>query len=341
LRFVVGCRPGAAPSGESGRRVAVVGAGPAGLFAAGFLRCRGHRVEVFDQMPEPGGFLIFGVLEIHIDKEGVRRGVEELRGLGVVFRQGVRVGRDVLLGELIDGFDAVLIATGTWRSRRLRIPGSGLPQVRAAMEWIVDYHLWRYGFRGERPPVGRRVVVVGGGLTAVDAVHVARWLGAEEVHLVYRRTREYAPAGVRGFREAEEAGAVIHELAQPVEYVAEGGRLVAVRVQRMRLVPVPGGGRPRPVPVEGGYFTIPADMVLEAVGLVPTPPFNGGDYGIRLRGDGTIDVDEFKRTTREPVFAAGDVSHGPSLIGPAAKSGLDAARAIDMYLRGELGWRTG
>jgi len=339
VRFVLRCRPGEHP--ETGKRVAIVGAGPAGLYAAGLLRCRGHGVEVYDQNPEPGGFLIFGVLEVHINKDRVRQGIGELRDMGVVFNQGVKVGRDVLLGDLIGRYDAVLIATGTWRSRRLRIPGSDSPQVRAAMEWIVDYHMWRYGYRGEKPPVGRRVVVVGGGLTAVDSVYVARWLGAEEVHLVYRRTRRYAPAGPKGFQEAEEQGAVVHELAQPVEYVTEGGRLVAVRLQRMRLVEVPGAKRPKPVPVEGEYFTLPADMAVEAIGLIPTPPFNGGDYGIRLRPDGTIDVDEYKRTTREPVFAAGDVVHGASLIGPAMKSGLEAAEAIDKYLRGELGWRSG
>lgn len=332
------CKPG--EHGERRERVAIVGAGPAGLYAAGYLRCRGFRVTVYDQNPEPGGFLIFGVLDIHIDKNGVRKGIEELRQMGVESRQETRVGRDVMLGDLIKEYDAVLIATGTWRSRRLRIPGSEQEGVLPAMEWIVGYHMWRYGYRAERPPVGRRVVVVGGGLTAVDTVHVAKWLGAEEIHLVYRRTRRYAPAGEKGFREAEEAGAIVHELVTPVEYLGSGGRVAAVRLQRMRLVEQPGEKRPRPVPVPGEYITIEADMVLEAVGLIPTPPFNGGDYGIRLRSNGTIDVDEYKRTTREPVFAAGDVAHGPSLIGPAMKSGLEAAEAIEKYLNGEIGWRT-
>ncbi|BES82253.1 FAD-dependent oxidoreductase [Pyrodictium abyssi] len=337
MRFIVRCKPG--EHREREERVAIVGAGPAGLYAAGYLRCRGFQVTVYDRNPEPGGFLIFGVLDIHVDKERVRKGIEELRGIGVEFRQNTLVGRDVLLGDLIEGYDAVLIATGTWRSRRLDIPGSGLEGVYPAMEWIVDYHMWRYGYRAEKPPVGRRVVVIGGGLTAVDAVHVAKWLGAEEVHLAYRRTRHYAPAGERGFREAEEAGAVVHELVSPVEYIGSGGRVAAVRFQRMRLEEQPGAKRPRPVPVPGEYVTLEADMVLEAIGLVPTPPFNGGDYGIRLRSDGTIDVDEYKRTTREPVFAAGDVVHGASLIGPAMKSGLEAAAAIEKYLDGEIGWR--
>ena len=338
MRFIVGCRPG--QHGEKDKLVTIIGAGPAGLFAAGYLRCKGYRVRVVDRNPEPGGFLIFGVLEKHINKPRVRQGIKELADLGVEFQQNTLVGRDVLLGDLIEESDAVLIATGTWRSRRLRIPGSELPQVQAAMEWIVWYHMWRYGYRSDRPPIGERVVIVGGGLTAVDSVIVASWLGAKEIHMVYRRTRQYAPAGVKGFREAEEHGAIIHELAQPVEYIARDGGVV-VRLQRMRLVEDPSGGRPRPVPVEGEYFTLEADLVLEAVGLIPTPPFNGGDYGIKLRRDGTIDVDEYKRTTREPVFAAGDVVHGASLIGPAAKSGLEAAKAIEAYLEGRLGWRTG
>ena len=337
MRFIIGCKPGAHPS--RGKSVGIIGAGPAGLYAAGYLSCKGYNVTIYDQNPEPGGFLIFGVLEVHINKDRVRQGIRELIENGVEFRQRVKVGRDVLLGDIIEKYDATLIATGTWKSRRLRIPGSSLPQVIPAMEWIVDYHMWRYGYRGERPPVGEKVVVVGGGLTAVDSVYVARWLGAREIHLVYRRTRQYAPAGPRGFAEAEKQGAVIHELLQPVEYIGENGRLRAVRLQRMRLVEEPGAKRPRPVPVEGEYVTLEADMVVEAIGLIPTPPFNGGDYGIRLRRDGTIDVDEYKRTTREPVFAAGDVSHGASLIGPAMKSGLDAAKAIEAYLEGRLGWR--
>ncbi|MET1128548.1 MAG: FAD-dependent oxidoreductase [Thermoproteota archaeon] len=338
MRFIVGCKPGQYP--DRSEKVAIVGAGPAGLYAAGYLRCKGFQVTVYDKNPEPGGLLIFGILEIHVNKPKVREGIEELRRLGVEFRQGVEVGRDVSLGELIDSYDAVLIATGTWKTKFLNIPGSNLPGVVGAFEWIIDYHMWKYGYKDQQPPIAPRVAVIGGGLTAVDAVYVSKWLGAKEIHVIYRRTREYAPAGVRGFKEMEEQGAVIHELMSPVEYIAgPGGRVAAVKVQKMKLVQQPGEKRPRPVPVEGAFETIEVDMVIEAVGLEPTPPKGVEEYGIRLRKDGTIDVDEYKRTTREPVFAAGDVEHGPSLIGPAAKSGLDAAKAIEKYLNREIGWR--
>ncbi|ABM80357.1 FAD-dependent oxidoreductase [Hyperthermus butylicus] len=339
MRFIVGCKPGQAePRSE---RIAIIGAGPAGLYAAGYLRCRGFNVTVFDRNPEPGGFLIFGVLEIHINKAKVREGIKELHELGVEFRQNITVCRDVSLEELINNYDAVLIATGTWESARLNIPGANLEGIYPAMEWIVDYHMWKYGYKSEKPPIGERVVVIGGGLTAVDAVHVSKWLGAKEVYMVYRRIRQYAPAGERGFREAEEAGAKIIELASPVEYIPDpsGKRVAAVKFERMKLVEQPGSKRPKPVGT-GEYFTIEADLVLEAIGLKPTPPCNVEQLGIKLRPDGTIDVDEYKRTTREPVFAAGDVEHGASLIGIAMKGGLDAAKAIEKYLNREIGWRS-
>lgn len=336
MRFIIGCKPG--EHSEKDKSVGIIGAGPAGLYAAGYLKCKGYKVTIYDQMPEPGGFMIFGVLEIHIDKEKVKNGIKELKELGVVFKQNTRVGRDILLGDIIKAHDAVLIATGTWKSKRLSIPGSDLPEVLPATEWIVDYHLWKYGYSSEKPMIKPRVLVVGGGLTAVDAVYVSKWLGAEEIYVSYRRTREYAPAGTRGFKEMEEQGATVYELTVPVEYIEENGHLTGVKLEKLKLVQEPGK-RPKPVGT-GEYFTLKVDMVLEAIGLIPTPPFNGGDYGIKLRDDGTIDVDEYKRTTREPVFAAGDVSHGASLIGPAAKSGLDAAKAIEAYLEGRLGWRT-
>lgn len=323
---------------ERDKSVGIVGAGPAGLYAAGYLKCRGFQVTVYDQMPEPGGFLIFGVLDIHIDKNKVRNGIRELRELGVFFKQNTRVGRDITLDDIIKMHDVVLIATGTWKSNRLDIPGSSLPEVLPATEYIVEYHLWKYGYTTNKPLIKPRVLVVGGGLTAVDAVYVSKWLGAREVYVSYRRTRDYAPAGARGFKEMEEQGATIYELTIPVEYIEENGHLARVRLEKLKLVEEPGK-RPKPVST-GEYMVLEVDMVLEAIGLIPTPPFNSGDYGIRLRSDGTIDVDEYKRTTREPVFAAGDVVHGPSLIGPAAKSGLEAAKAIEAYLEGRLGWRT-
>jgi len=339
VRFVVGCKPGEVEPGSKGRRVAIIGAGPAGLAAAGYLTCRGYNVEVYDMMPEPGGLMVFGVYDKRLPRENVRRGVEELRRLGVIFRTRVRVGKDVDLEDLISSYDALLIATGTWATRRLRIPGSELAGVYGAQEYIADYYLWRLGYRNQPPPIGGNVVVIGGGLTAVDACYIALDLGAKEVHLVYRRTRREAPAGEKEFQELERKGVIIHELTSPVEYIGSEGKLKAVKLIKMGLGEPDESGRPRPIPVPGTEHTLDADIVLEAVGLHPTPPFREGkDYGIKLNPDGIIYTDECYRTTREPVFAAGDVKHGPSLIGLALRSGYEAAKCIEAYLEGKIGW---
>ncbi len=330
---------------ELGRgSVVVIGAGPAGLAAAGRLVCMGHPVVVIDKMPEPGGLLIFGIPEFRVPKERVRAGIRELGEAGVEFRTGVVVGRDVSLEKLIREFDAVLIATGTWETKRLKIPGADLEGVYGALEYIVDYFLAKYGYKPMEsvPGLGERSVVVGGGYTAVDACHVAMERGVREVHLVYRRTRREAPAGVKEFELLEKKGVVIHELVSPRRYVACEGtrRLCGVELVRMKLGEPDESGRPRPEPIPGSEFILAADSVLEAVGLRPTPPFDPGtSHGIRLNPDGTIWTDEFFRTTRRKVFAAGDVKHGPSKIGPALKSGIDAAQAIHRFLVGELkGW---
>lgn len=317
----------------TGRRVAVIGAGPAGLAAAGTLVCKGHEVHVFDKMPEPGGLLIFGIPAFRLPKEGIRRGVSELKEAGVRFHLGVEVGKDVPLGEILRSHDAVLIATGTWRTQRLGVPGSDLKGVYPALEWIVDYNMAWHGYKRkeEVPELGDAVAVIGGGLTAVDACLIALREGVKEVILIYRRTREYAPAGKKEFDSLEERGVSIRELTQPVEYLGDGGRVRAIKAIKMRLERV-GEGRPRPVPVPGSEHVIHVSAVIEATGLEPTPPAGLEEQGIQLNPDGTIKTDDRYRTTRRGVFAAGDVRHGASLIGPAFKSGVEAARSIDEYL---------
>ncbi|GAB6148693.1 FAD-dependent oxidoreductase [Stetteria hydrogenophila] len=349
MRFLR-CRREAVPP-STGWRVAVVGAGPAGLGAAGWLRCRGHEVVVYDAAPEPGGMVLYGIPVTRIPKEPLRRGVRELAEAGVRFVLRTRVGSpggrglevlepagSVSLEGLIREFDAVLIATGTWRTRRMGVEGEDLPWVYPAMEWLVTLHMAMYGYKppDSVPPLEGRVLVVGGGLTAADAVMVPltyeRFKGrVREVVLSYRRTRELAPMGAREVDSLVKRGARFWGLTQPVEFREEGGRRV-VRFLRMRLAEADSSGRPRPVPVEGSEFEEEFDYVLKAVGVEPTPPIEPGCCGIEVNPDGTIKTDENYMTTRPGVFAAGDVRHGPSLIGPALKSGLDAAARIHEYL---------
>nr|WP_048191231.1 FAD-dependent oxidoreductase [Pyrolobus fumarii] len=340
MRFL-GCRTEDIPEAKRGS-VLVIGAGPAGLGAAGRLVCMGHEVVVVDKMPEPGGLLIFGIPEFRVRKDRVRAGIRELREAGVEFRTGIEVGRDVSLEKLIHEFDAVLIATGTWKTKRLRIPGAELEGVYGALEYIVEYFMAKYGYRplSSVPALGERVAVIGGGFTAIDACHIAMERGAREIHLVYRRTRREAPAGPNEFEMLEKKGVNIHELVSPKRYVGCDSRVCGVELIRMRLGAPDESGRPRPEPIPGSEFILEVTAVLEAVGLRPTPPFDPEtNHGIRLNQDGTIWTDEFFRTTRRKVFAAGDVKHGPSKIGPALKSGIDAAQAIHKFLVGELkGW---
>jgi glutamate synthase (NADPH/NADH) small chain len=345
------CNEGAIPP-STGKRVAIVGAGPAGLGAAGVLRCKGHEVHVYDSLQEPGGMLIFAIPEYHVPKAGVRSGVQELVRAGVNFHMRTRVvgcsepapreGASVRLEDLVRDFDAVLVATGTWRSRRLEVPGEDLPGVYVALDWLFEFYQAQLGYRSmdEVPPLGRRVMVVGGGLTAVDAVEVPlRYLrdrfGIQKVYLSYRRTRNEAPMSVREFnRLIQQYGVEPLELTVPVRFSAgPEGRVASATLQRMRLESVPGDKRPHPVPVPGSEFEVEVDAVLVAAGELPSPPFQPGCLGIELNRDGTVKTDQKFRTTTRKVFAAGDVRHGASLYGLALKSGNDAAASIDEFLR--------
>jgi glutamate synthase (NADPH/NADH) small chain len=360
MRFLIGCKPETVPP-STGKRVAIIGAGPAGLAAAGWLRCRGHEVHVYDQFPEPGGLMIFGIPEYHVPKKSVRDGVRELMEAGVIFHKSTRVMcrenntpknsiRELLgkwiknivyLEDLIEEYDAVLIATGAWKSRRLNIPGEDLEGVYPALEWLVDFSLVYHGYKdpSEMMPLSGKYMVIGGGLTAVDAVEVPlKYIGEkiEKVYLSYRRTRKEAPMGEREFNrlEKEYSGKLVTmELTVPVKFIGDDkGHVRKVVLQRTKLVKTEEGKRPKPVPIPGSEFEVEVDYVLVAIGEKPSPPFENGCAGIEVEPWGAIKTDEKHRTTREKVFAAGDVKHGPSLIGPAYKSGMDAAKYIHTYL---------
>jgi glutamate synthase (NADPH/NADH) small chain len=346
------CKPDKIPP-STGKVVSIIGAGPAGLGAAGVLRCRGHEVVVYDMNPEPGGLIIFGIPVTRIPKEPVRKGIKELVDAGVKFVLNTKVDMTTSLGmmeevispkerihleDVIKRSDAVLIATGTWKTRDMKVPGEDLPWVYPAVEWIVAMHMAKYGYKpwSEVPPLEGRILVIGGGLTAADSVLIPlsypEFKGkVKEVVLSYRRSKEYAPMGPKEIDSLISRGAKYWELTQPVEFREEGGKRI-VKFVRMKLVKVEGEKRPRPVPIEGSEFEAEFDYVLKAVGVIPTPPVENGCCGIEVNPNGTIKTDENFMTTREGVFAAGDVRHGPSLIGPALKSGMDAANKIHQYL---------
>lgn len=346
MKFLLRCRPNTKKP-PTGKKVAVVGAGPAGLGAAGVLLCNGHEVHIYDALPEPGGLLIFGIPSFRVPREGVREGVKELAEAGAVFytstfvycgekphdHEALRLVKQfVRLEDLVEKYDAVLITTGTWRSREMGIPGEDLEGVYKALDYLFRIYANQLGYlpREEVYPTGRRVLVVGGGLVAVDAAIEAKLQGAEKVVVAYRRTINEAPAGRSTIeKELLARGVEFRELLTPVAFLGER-RLERARFVKMRLGPPDKTGRPRPEPVPGSEFEEEFDTALVAVGEVPTPP--GRCLGIELNPDGTIKVDEKMQTTKRGVFAAGDVVIGPSLIGKALSSGMKAAQHIHEFL---------
>ncbi len=385
MRFTLRPTVSATPRGK---KVVIIGGGPAGLYAAGTLAAAGYGADVVDMLPEPGGLLLSGIPDLRMDKAVIREAIAELRRLGVGFRLGMKVGRDVELEELIRQYDATLIATGTWESTTLDVPGADLNGVHHALEYLVNYALAQHSYDADLPDLsGSRALVVGGGLTAVDACLVAEQVGAAQVIWLYRRGRQQAPAREADPREFDELAARVEfcELTQPVRFIGSDGRVAAVQAVKMRLGEKDSSGRPRPVPLEGSEFTRQVDQVLLALGEVPTPPAGVEASGIELNRSGavrpaalvvsktvsvplgpagtdqagqyvcvaqeavlghkgqslprgTIRVDANFRTTREGVFAAGNVIDGPTQAGFASVEGMMVARHIAEYL--ETGdWR--
>ena len=347
MRFLLRCKPNTKKP-PTGKKVAIIGAGPAGLGAAGVLLCNGHEVDVYDALPEPGGLLIIGIPAFRVPKEGVREGVKELAEAGARFFTStfvycgekphehealLFVKEFVNLEDIIKKYDAVVITTGTWRSRSLEIPGEDLPGVYKALDYLARIYANQLGYLPKEKvyPTGRKVLVVGAGLTAVDAALEAKLQGAEKVVVAYRRTINEAPAGRKTIEtELIAKGIEFRELLNPVAFLGRD-RLEKVRFIRMRLGPPDKSGRPRPEPVPGSEFEEEFDTALIAAGEIPTPP--GKCAGIEFNPDGTIKVDEKMMTTRKGVFAAGDVVTGPSLIGKALGSGMRAAQFVDEYLK--------
>jgi len=320
---------------QKDKKIAIIGAGPAGLTAAGNLICHGYQVDVYDMLPEPGGLLIFGIPDFRFNKDRIRKGIKEIADLGVNFITNTKVGKDIPFEKILEEYDAVLIATGAWEGYELNIPGKDLDGIYKAIDFLVKLDLYKAGHIKEDELLkwGDKVVVVGCGESAMDASRTAIRLGCKEVTIVYRRSMEYAPAHKREIEIAEKEGVKFIWLAAPVKFIGdEKGRVKIVECIRMKLGEPDSSGRPRPEPVPGSEFQIEADTVILALGQTPTPPFEDGKYGIKLNPNGTIWTDEFCRTTRKGVFAIGDIQTGPKLVGTAIASAKKAIKAVIDWL---------
>jgi glutamate synthase (NADPH/NADH) small chain len=328
-------RPAVAPTG---RRVAIVGAGPAGLTAAGVLARLGHDVTIFEALHEPGGVLLYGIPEFRLPKEIVRHEVETLRALGVKIETNVVIGRTCTIDELLhaEGFHAVFIANGAGLPILMGIPGEQLKGVYSANEFLTRVNLMHgYEDHAETPVLVREhMVVVGGGNTAMDAVRTARRLGARHATLVYRRSREEMPARLEEIQHAIEEGIELRLLTNPVAILGdEHGWVRAVECVRMELGEPDASGRRRPVPVEGSNHEIPCGVFIEALGTRANPLLTQTTPDLRVSRNGYIEIDEFGQTSKPGVFAGGDIVRGSATVILAMGDGKRAAASIDRYLR--------
>jgi glutamate synthase (NADPH/NADH) small chain len=323
---------------KNGRRVAVVGSGPAGLACASDLAKLGYEVTVFEALHEIGGVLVYGIPEFRLPKKGVvAKEIESVRSLGVKFETDVIVGRTVTIDSLMDeeGFDAVFIGSGAGLPRFMGIEGENLNGVLSANEFLTRANLMRaYDEQYDTPIyVGQRVVVVGGGNVAMDAVRTAKRLGAEAT-IVYRRSEAELPARVEEVHHAKEEGIEFCMLTNPTRVLGdEKGWVTGLNCLKMELGEPDASGRRSPVEVAGSDFEIACDVVIMALGTSPNPLIAATTDNLETSRRGCIVADETGRTTRPGVFAGGDAVTGAATVILAMGAGRKAAAAIDEYLQ--------
>lgn len=323
---------------KNGKRVAVVGSGPAGLTCAGDLARLGYDVTIFEALHEPGGVLVYGIPEFRLPKTRVvAKEIENVKSLGVKIETNVVVGKSVTIDELLEeeGFDAVFIGSGAGLPKFMGIPGEQANGVFSANEYLTRSNLMKAFDENSSTPImrGKKVAVVGGGNVAMDAARTALRLGAE-VHIVYRRSEEELPARVEEVHHAKEEGIIFDLLTNPVEILSdEKGWVTGMTCIRMELGEPDESGRRRPAPVEGSEFTIDADTVIMSLGTSPNPLISSTTEGLEVNKWKCIVADEeFGKTSKEGVYAGGDAVTGAATVILAMGAGKAAAKGIDEYL---------
>jgi len=327
----------------TGRKVGIVGSGPAALSCAGDLIQKGHQVHVFEALHELGGVLVYGIPEFRLPKDIVRREVDNMRKMGVEFETNVVVGKTVTIDQLMkqEGYDAIFVATGAGLPQFLGVPGEHLNGVYSANEFLTRVNLMRaYKFPEYDEPVydckDRDVVVFGGGNTAMDAVRTSKRLGARSATIVYRRTEKEMPARIEEVHHAKDEGIQFEMLVGPVELIGDkDGRLEAVKCIRMELGEPDASGRRRPVPKPGSEFVMPASVAVVAVGTTANPLIQSTTPDLQTNKRGYIQVNEETLATSKPgVFAGGDIVTGGATVILAMGAGRKAAKGIHEYLCG-------
>ena len=311
----------------TGKKVGIIGGGPAGLTAAFKLAQWGHDVTVYDQMPEMGGMLRYGIPEYRLPKAILKAETDAIAALGVTFVNNFKIGREAMFDKLRGWFDAVIVANGAWKSTAMRVKGEDLKGVWGGIDFL------RAVVTGQKPEIGERVAIVGGGNTAMDACRTAVRVGAKEVFVIYRRTRKEMPAEDIEITEAEEEGVKFKFLCAPDEILGKDGKVCGMRLQVMELGEPDERGRRKPVPVPGQFEEIQLDSVIAAIGQRNDPE---GFEALPQTPKGTLAADEATFATIIPgVFACGDtVNKGAGIAIGAIAQANEAALAVDAYLRG-------
>ena len=326
--------------GDSGKKVAVIGGGPAGLSCAYFLRMNGHEVTLFESMPELGGMLRYGIPEYRLPSELLQKEIDMILSMGIEVITNTRVGKDIQLENIRKEYDAVIVAIGAWNSSKMCIPGEDLQGVYGGIDFLRDVATSGILHEGREKiestlSIGNTVAVIGGGNTAMDACRTAVRVGASKVYTLYRRTREEMPADPIEVEEAMEEGVIFRFLTNPIEIIGEQGKVKKIIAQKMELGEPDASGRRSPIPIEGEFEEIEVDAVIMAIG-----------QGVNIKGfdslettrKGTIIADENTfMTSQKGVFACGDVTNwGPDIAIAAIGEAQKAAFSVHKYLEGEI-----
>jgi NADPH-dependent glutamate synthase beta subunit-like oxidoreductase/Pyruvate/2-oxoacid:ferredoxin oxidoreductase delta subunit len=309
-------------------KVAIIGAGPAGLTAAYELAKLGYPVTIIERMPKPGGMMRYCIPDFRLERFVVDQEIDYIKDLGVEIKTGVEFGRDITLESLIkDGYDAVFVAIGTQAGMKLNVPGEDLDGVIKAVDFLKDVSL------GKHVKIGEKVAVVGGGNSAIDAARTSKRLGAKEVVVLYRRSREEMPALPSEVEEAEKDDVKFYFLVAPKQIIGENGRVKAIECLRMKLGEPDESGRRRPIPIPNSEHEYQVDMVIPALGQVAEPQCIPAQLVSKETRFPLISVDPLTLETRFPgVFAGGDITSGPASIIEAVGAGKKAAVSINLYL---------
>ena len=325
---------------QNGHRVAVIGAGPSGLTAAGDLAKLGYAVTVYEALHLAGGVLVYGIPEFRLPKKIVQKEIDGLKAMGVQILTNMVIGKVLTIDELFEmGFEAVYIASGAGLPRFMGIPGESLKGVYSANEFLTRINLMKAYQPGSKTPIqkSRRVAVVGGGNVAMDAARSAKRLGAEEVYIVYRRGMQELPARREEVEHAQEEGIIFKTLTNPVEVLGdENGFVCGMKCVEMELGEPDASGRRRPVVKEGSEFVLDVDTMIMSIGTSPNPLIRSTTPGLETNKHGCIVTNgDDGLTSREGVYAGGDAVTGAATVILAMGAGKQAARAIDAYIRGK------